>query len=151
MPTEIRPVTSDLREAAAGLLVRFFREEGFTTAPTRIAENLDRMLSDSSCWCALAVVDGDARAVITVSTTRYVEWGRLGEIGDLYVLPEYRGRGMAQRLIAHARDWCRARGCSAVSVTIAPADERRERLRRFYARLGFSPTGRTSAVAMLEP
>jgi GNAT superfamily N-acetyltransferase len=151
MPTEICPVTSDLREAAAGLLVRFFHEEGFTTAPTRIAENLDRMLSDSSCWCALAVVDGDVRAVITVSTTLYVEWGRLGEIGDLYVLPEYRGRGLAQRLIARARDWCRAQGCSAVSVTIAPTDERRDRLGRFYSRLGFALTGRTSAVAMLAP
>jgi GNAT superfamily N-acetyltransferase len=73
------------------------------------------MLSDSSCWCALAVVDGEARAVITVSTVLYVEWGRLGEIGDLYVLPEYRRRGLAQRLVAAAKDWCRAKGCSAVS------------------------------------
>ena len=151
MPTDICPITRDLRDAAVGLLVRFFHEEGFTTAPTRIAENLDRMLSDSSCWCALAVIDGEVRAVITVSTTLYIEWGRLGEIGDLYVLPEYRRRGLAQRLIASAKDWCREQGCSAVSVTIAPTDERRDRLGRFYARLGFTLTGRTSAVAMLEP
>lgn len=150
MPTEIRPVTHDLRNTAVALLVRFFHEEGFTTAPPRIAENLDRMLADSSCWCALAVVDGEARAVITVSTTLYIEWGRLGEIGDLYVLPEYRRRGLAQQLIAHATDWCHAQGCSAVSVTIAPADERRDRLNRFYARFGFTLTGRTSAVAMLR-
>jgi GNAT superfamily N-acetyltransferase len=80
----------------------------------------------------------------------YVEWGRLGEIGDLYVLPDYRRRGLAPRLVAAAKDWCRAMGCSAVSVTIAPADERRDRLSRFYARLGFRETGRTSAVAMLK-
>ena len=149
MPTEIRPVTADLRDAAVGLLVRFFQEEGFTTAPARIAENLEQMLSDPFCWCALAVADGEARAVITVSTTLYIEWGRLGEIGDLYVLPEYRRRGLAQQLILSAKDWCREQGCSAVSVTIAPTDERRERLSRFYARLGFALTGRTSAVAML--
>ncbi len=151
MPTDICPVTRDLRDAAVGLLVRFFNEEGFTTAAARIAENLDRMVSDSSCWCALAVVDGEARAVITVSTALYIEWGRLGEIGDLYVLAEYRHRGLAQRLIAHAKEWCRVRGCSAVAVTIAPADERRKQLSRFYARLGFTLTGRTSAVAMLGP
>jgi hypothetical protein len=26
-------------------------------------------------------------AIVTVTTMLYVEWGRLGEIGDLYVLP----------------------------------------------------------------
>jgi ribosomal protein S18 acetylase RimI-like enzyme len=26
----------------------------------------------------------------------YIEWGHLGEIGDLYVLPEARGNGIAQ-------------------------------------------------------
>jgi hypothetical protein len=36
-------------------------------------------------------------------------------------------------------------------VTIAPTDERRDRLGRFYKRLGFALTGRTSAVAMLGP
>jgi GNAT superfamily N-acetyltransferase len=149
MATDIHAVTHELREAAVELLVRFFREEGFTTAPPRIAANLDRMLSDPSCWCALAVADGEARAVITVSTVLYVEWGRLGEIGDLYVLPQYRRRGLAQRLVACAKDWCLAQGCSAVSVTIAPADDRRDRLNRFYARLGFMQTGRTWAVANL--
>src|ERR1700724_3352109 len=96
MQAEIQAVARELRAAAVDLLVRFFREEGFTTPPPRIAENLDRMLSDSSCWCALAVADGEARAVITVSTVLYVEWGRLGEIGDLYGLPEYRRRGSSR-------------------------------------------------------
>ncbi len=150
MPAEIHPVSSELRNAAVELLARFFREEGFTPPPQRIAENLDRMLADSSCWCALALAGGKARAVITVSTVLYVEWGRLGEIGDLYVVPQYRGRGLARRLIEHANDWWRARGCSAVSATIAPADERRERLSQFYARLGFAQTGRVSALAMLQ-
>jgi hypothetical protein len=95
MSIDIQPVTRELRQAAIALLVRFFREEGFTTPPPLIAENLDRMLADAWCRCALAVADGTAQAVITVSTVLYVEWGRLGEIGDLYVLPEYRRRGVA--------------------------------------------------------
>ncbi len=107
------------------------------------------MLADSSCWCARALAGGEARAVITVSTVLYVEWGRLGETGDLYVVPQYRG-GLARRLIAHAKDWCSARGCSAVSLTIAPTDERRDRLSQFYARLGFAQTGRVSALAILQ-
>jgi GNAT superfamily N-acetyltransferase len=149
MSIDIQPVTGELRPAAIALLVRFFREEGFTTSPALIAENLDRMLSDPWCWCALAVADGKAPAVITVSTVLYVEWGRLGEIGDLYVLPEYRRRGVARLLVERAKHWCRARGCSAVAVTITPIGEQRYRLSQFYARLGFAMSERKSAAAML--
>ena len=46
MSIDIQPVTGELRPAAIALLVRFFREEGFTTPPPLIAENLDRMLAD---------------------------------------------------------------------------------------------------------
>jgi GNAT superfamily N-acetyltransferase len=150
VPSEIHAVTHKTRGAAIELLVRFFREEGFATPPSRIEENLERMLTDPSCWCSLAVRDGTAHAVITVSTVRYVEWGRLGEIGDLYVLPEHRRRGLGRRLIERAKDWCRAQGCTAIAVTITPLGEQRHGLSRFYATLGFEQTGRTSASATLS-
>jgi GNAT superfamily N-acetyltransferase len=149
MSMTIQPVAGELRQPAVELLARFFREEGFATPRQRIAENLDRMLADPFCWCALALADGKAQAVITVTTVLYVEWGRLGEIGDLYIVPEHRGRGLARLLIERAKDWCRAQGCSAVSVTITPAGEARHRLSEFYSRLGFELTGRVSASAML--
>jgi GNAT superfamily N-acetyltransferase len=149
MSIDIQPVTGKLREPAVELLARFFREEGFATPRPRIAENLDRMLADPYCWCALAVADGIAQAVVTVSTVLYIEWGRLGEIGDLYILPEYRRRGLARLLVERAKDWCRAQGCSAVGVTITPIGEQRYRLSQFYARLGFEMSGRMSASAML--
>jgi GNAT superfamily N-acetyltransferase len=150
MPSEIQVVSAETRDTAAELLARFFREEGFATPPPRIAENLDRMLADPSCWCALAFEDGAARAVVTVSTTLYVEWGRLGEIGDLYVLPAHRRRGLARRLVEHAMAWCRTNGCAAVSITITPLGERRHQLSQFYARLGFEQTGRTTVSATLD-
>lgn len=149
-PAEIQAVTGQTRHAAIELLVRFFREEGFATPPSRIEENLKRMLSDPSCWCALAVEHSVARAVITVSTVLSVESGRLGEIGDLYVLPEYRRSGLARCLIERAQDWCRAQGCTAISVTITPVGEQRHRLGRFYAGLGFEQTGRMSASITLS-
>jgi hypothetical protein len=90
VPSEIENVTVKTRDAAIELLVRFFREEGFATSRSRIAENFDRMLADPFRWSALAVDGETARAGITVSTVLYVEWGRLGEIGDLYVAPPQR-------------------------------------------------------------
>ena len=143
-------MTVKTRDAAIELLDRFFREEEFATRPSRIAENFHRMLADPLYWSALASDGEAAQAVITVSTLLYVEWGRLGEIGDLYVLPQHRRKGLARCLVEHAKAWCRAQGCSAVSVTITPAGERRHGLSQFYARLGFAQSGRISASAMLD-
>ena len=144
LPSEIQVVTVKTRNAAVELLAQFFREEEFVTPLQHIAENFDRMIADPSCWSALAVDGETAQAVITVSTVQYVEWGRLGEIGDLYVLPEHRRKGLARRLISVRK------GCSAVSVTITPAGERRHRLSQFYAGLGFAQSGRMSASATLD-
>ncbi len=69
-------------------------------ASSSVAENLDRMLADSSCWCVVAVAHGEAQAVMTVSSMLYIEWGRLGEIRDLSGLPERRRRGLARQLVA---------------------------------------------------
>ena len=150
LSSEIEMVTVKTRDAAIELLVRFFREEGFATPRSRIAENFDRMLADPFCWCAVATDGEVAQAVIAVSTVLYVEWGRLGEIGDLYVLPEHRRNGLARRLVEHAKALCRTQDCSAVSVTITPAGERRHRLSHFYARLGFVPSDRMSALTTLD-
>jgi hypothetical protein len=93
------------------------------------------MLADTSCWCALAVNDDAAQAIITVSTALYIEWGRLGEIGDLYVLPEHRRRPGAVRRAAECHSHHRAVRGATISTW------------QFYARLGFEQTGRTSASA----
>jgi GNAT superfamily N-acetyltransferase len=149
MAVEVQAVTAETFAAAVDLLARFFREEGFTTPPAKIAENLGRMLVDHSCWCALAIEHGAPLGVVTVSTTLYVEWGRLGEIGDLYVLAEHRKRGLARRLVEAAMAWCREQLCSAVSVTVTPIGESRHGLGEFYVRLGFAPSGRASMTALL--
>ena len=49
LPSEIENVRAKTRDAAIELLVRFFREEGFATPRSRIAENFDRMLADPLC------------------------------------------------------------------------------------------------------
>jgi aminoglycoside 6'-N-acetyltransferase I len=132
--------------AAVDLLVRFFAEEGFTTPRDRIARNLETMLGDGTCWTAVLIERDNVVGVITVSTMLYVEHGRLAEIGDLYVAPACRGRGLARALIDAAIDWSRRRGCSGVFVTVTPEGEASHRLSDFYKRLDFEPTGRTTMI-----
>lgn len=149
--TGIADVSDRYREVAVDLLARFFREEGFSTPRDRIAQHLREMLADDSCWAAVALEHGrQPIGIVTVTTMRYVEWGRLAEIGDLYVVPYHRGRGVARRLVHAGVEWSRLRGCSGVYVTVTPEGEARRGLSRFYARLHFEPTGRTTMMLVGE-
>src|SRR5690242_781133 len=147
----IRAVSaSDLAKAGA-LLVRFFAEEGFITAPDKISANLRAMIDDAFCWAAMAWVGDEAIAIATISTNRGVEFGLQGEIGDLYVVPAARGRGIARALVDAALAWCRERGCASVQVVITPEGQGAHDLMGFYARLGFAPTGRTLVLREFQP
>lgn len=145
-PAQIVNVSEPIREAAIDLLARFFREEGFSTPRHRIGQNLEQMLVDDSCWTAVALDRARPIGILTVTTMLYVEWGRLAEIGDLYVVSEHRGQGLARRLVNAAVEWSRERGCNGVYVTVTSAGEARHQLSKFYAGLNFEPTGRTTMM-----
>ena len=81
------------------------------------------MLADPLCWSALAVMMARPRAAHHRPHGLYVEWGRLGEIGDLYVLPEHR-RTVDVALSNTPRLGAVPRAAPAVSVTITSAGER---------------------------
>jgi GNAT superfamily N-acetyltransferase len=143
---EITSVSDRHYRAVLDLLVRFFAEEGFATPRQRISQNLENMLADDGCWAAVLLNDEQPVGVVTVSTMLYVEWGRLAEIGDLYIAPAQRGRGLARQLVDAAIDWSRRRGCSGVFVTLTSEGEARHRLSDFYKRLAFAPTGRATMM-----
>jgi GNAT superfamily N-acetyltransferase len=143
---EVTNGSDRLYRAAIDLLTRFFAEEGFATSRERIAQNLQNMLADDDCWAAVLLEHEQAVGVVTVSTMLYVEWGRLAEIGDLYIVPVQRCRGLARRLVDAAIDWSGRRGCSGVFITLTPEGEARHRLSDFYKRFGFAPTRRTTMM-----
>jgi hypothetical protein len=82
--------------AATDLLCRFFCEEGFVGDRELIRANLNALRNDAHHWAAVCITDGKIAGIVTVTTMLYVEWGRLGEIGDLYVVPESRLKGIAR-------------------------------------------------------
>jgi GNAT superfamily N-acetyltransferase len=147
---EIIPVDAQNTEIAVSLLHRFFQEEGFSGDRSIIAANLELIRRDDNHWAALALNQKQFVGIVTVTSMLYIEWGRLGEIGDLYVLPDERGNGVARRLVQAAIDWCRARGCSAVAVITTPQREAAHGLSNFYSRLGFAATERTISLLQLD-
>lgn len=148
--TTVIPVDSESSPSAIHLLVRFFAEEGFGGDPATIAARFEALRCEPHHWAALALDAGVPVGVTTVTTMLYVEWGRIAEIADLYVLPEYRRRGIARALIQAAVAWSREHSCSGVAVIMTPEGEAAHGLSRFYEGQGFARTGRIISLMLLE-
>jgi GNAT superfamily N-acetyltransferase len=92
----------------------------------------------------LAFVARHGQAIVGVMTVSesfaiYAN-GRYGVINEMFVLPEYRSRGVGALLIEAAKALGQRRGWRRIDVT-APESRRWERTRRFYERQGFRYTG----------
>lgn len=71
-----------------------------------------------------------------------IEFDWSAEMGDLYVLPEWRGRGVSKRLVAAVESFLREKGAAGYQVTVTSHSEAQHGLGQFYAALGFDDDGR---------
>jgi GNAT superfamily N-acetyltransferase len=146
---QLRP--GDDTAEAENLLVSFFREEGFVTPVHLIRSRCQQMLSLEICGLFLAETAEEGPAgVATVSLNFGIEYGWLGEMGDLYVVPACRGRGIARALVQSVESYLRSRGASGYQVTVTPHARRTYGLERLYIRLGFAAEGREILFRQLD-
>jgi GNAT superfamily N-acetyltransferase len=134
--------SGDDTTAAEDLLIRFFREEGFDTPSETIRANCRKLAGQDICALFLAQTELSPVGVATISLNFGIEYGWLGEMGDLYVLPEFRSRGVARGLISEVERFLKLRGASGYQVTVTPYARRAHSLQHFYAKLGFGAEGR---------
>ena len=91
----------------------------------------------------LAWIDGEPRGFLS-------SWegpDGVGQVEDLYVHPDVRGRGLAAALIRHGVEDCRRIGAGSI-VIVADADDTP---RLAYARMGFRPVAVTRAYLLHVP
>jgi GNAT superfamily N-acetyltransferase len=131
----------DDTRAAEALLVRFFREEAFTTPESLICSHCRKMLEVETCGLFIADATGEPCGIATVSMQFGIEFGWLGELGDLYVVPARRGQGIAGALVQAVEGFLQARGAAGYQVTLTQHSQKRG-LKQFYSRLGFVQEGR---------
>lgn len=124
------------------LLIRFFREEGFDTPDEVIRRNTATMAGLANCGLFIAEASGQAIGVATVSLEFGIEFGWGAEMGDLYVLPEWRGKGVSRQLVLTIEDFLKERGATTYQVTVTPYAQDAHDMKAFYARLGFDSEGR---------
>lgn len=128
------------REHAAGavhVIASVFAEYAMTFDPADYDVDLqDIDTSYAGRGGAFSVLLDDDRVVGTVGVVAY--GGAECEIKRLYLLPAYRGRGHGRRLLQHALDWGRARGCHRA---VAWSDVRLQTAHEVYRRMGFETIG----------
>jgi GNAT superfamily N-acetyltransferase len=124
-----------------GLLQRFFAEEGFTTPAEKIAGNTKLMARNEACGIFVATEGDIDIGVATVSMELGIEFGWSGEMGDLYVVPEWRGKGVAKALVETVETYLKRRGAGGYQVTVTP-HAAEQGLANLYQRLGFASEGR---------
>jgi GNAT superfamily N-acetyltransferase len=148
-------VVRQLRQAddlsqACDLLCRFFAEEGFASPADVIAQNLRTMVMLDVCAVLVAEADGVHVGIATLSMDFGIEYGWSAEMGDLYVLPEWRGRGLSRQLVDAVEAVLRQKGAKGYQVTVTPMGEEHHELKRLYQALGFSDEGRMLFYKVLD-
>jgi GNAT superfamily N-acetyltransferase len=134
--------SADNLSEAADLLIRFFREEKFDTPDDVVRRNAAIMAGLDNCGLFIAENAGKAIGVATISLEFGIEFGWGAEMGDLYVLAEWRGKGVSRQLVSAIESFLTERGATTYQITLTPYAQGAHDLKAFYARLGFESEGR---------
>ena len=132
--------TDDLTDANK-LLIRFFREEGFDTPDEVVRRNTAIMAGLANCGLFVARAADQTIGVATVSLEFGIEFGWGAEMGDLYVLPAWRGKGISRELVLAIEAFLKECDATLYQVTVTPHAQGAHDLKAFYARLGFASEG----------
>ncbi|MFI7421206.1 GNAT family N-acetyltransferase [Nonomuraea sp. NPDC049684] len=138
----IRAAVPDDLPALHGLAVAFYAEDGFTTPAQTLKANLARLIAAPGVRVAVSESEGRLVAFGITTTTFGLEQGLYAELEDLFVAPEARRRGEAERLIEDSRRWAAERGCTALEIVIAPNGADVSHLFAYYGKRGFRDEGR---------
>ncbi|MBV8244970.1 MAG: GNAT family N-acetyltransferase [Candidatus Eremiobacteraeota bacterium] len=96
-----------------------------------LAEHTQRLRSGSARWFV-----AEATLGLVGSAYAYCDAGiqeaPVGKIAGVYVVPEWRRRGLARRLTQECLEWLRAQGCATISLQASPQG------RPLYESLGFT-------------
>ncbi|MFC5409683.1 GNAT family N-acetyltransferase [Larkinella bovis] len=95
-------------------------------------------LTDRRVHYLVAEVDGDVVGFISCHVQYLLHHtGKVGEIQELYVMPEYRNQQIGRQLVAALEELAEAHGFVNLEVT---ANQKRTNTHRFYQQLTFRPS-----------
>jgi len=100
------------------------------------------LTGNEGVWSYLATISaGRDVGVVTLNECAAINWGgRFGEVCELYVVPDFRSKGVGALLIEAAISFGRERGWLGIEVG-APSAPTWQRTIDFYRRNGFEEVG----------
>ena len=115
----------------------FSQEAEFTPDHELQGRGLRKILSNEDIGVILVVRESDkvigmVNILYTISTAL---GGRVGNLEDFVVLPEYRNSGIGSKLLSYALNFAKKRGCQRITLL---TDDDNQDAHRFYLRNGFS-------------
>jgi GNAT superfamily N-acetyltransferase len=137
----VREAASDDLEAVVALqredVIREVREDDVPVSAYRAA--FDEITADAHQQLLVGEVDGEVVATAQVTWVRRLTYvgGEMGIVESVRVRSDLRRRGLGEALMRHVLDLGRARGAVRVELT---TNAQRDEARRFYERLGFTPS-----------
>lgn len=121
----------------AGLENRYLAEIGEPSLTEIRLQSLRQAVLDGRIVFLAAKSSGQLVGMCSVS--RCFSTFACGDVGifeDFYVMPPFRGTGMARLLAMAAQQWCKRQGIASLTVACAPCDEAMYRSLGFDQRLG---------------
>jgi len=123
------------REAFAGLLARY---QDYETNPgSEPLEKVAARLAQPETFFYFILVDGVRAGAIRIVDAGM---GAVKKISPLYVLPEFRGRGVAQHAIRQAEDLHGAEGWTLATILQEKGNC------HLYEKMGYRATGETKPI-----
>jgi GNAT superfamily N-acetyltransferase len=138
---KVREATAEDLEAVIALqredVIREVHEDDVPVSAYRPA--FDEITADAHQQLLVGELDGEVVATAQVTWVRRLTYvgGEMGLVESVRVRSDLRRRGLGESLMRHVLDLARARGAVRVELT---TNARREAARRFYERLGFTPS-----------
>jgi len=115
----------------------FYAHEGLSFNEAVAREALKRLLIDDSFGCVwLIYLNGEIAGYMVLCFGYSLEFhGRDAFIDEIYLLPDYRGKGVAGKAIEFLEAACRNRGITAIHLEVERANTRAQSA---YRKAGFA-------------
>lgn len=144
----VRPLTmADF--AAVGALFKQMDEQHYQAMPdvfkpvsenTRPPEQIEKLINDETYLCLVAIVDEQICGAIFCHLAEieslFHQAKRYVHVSELVVAEQFFGQGVAQALMAAAKQWAREQNMNQLNLNVYAFNERAI---RFYEKEGFYP------------
>lgn len=134
--TTVERATLENKKILNELMQQQFKEHEIIYTAEILATAIQVMLERNDLGCFL--IAKEKERVIGLAAISYA-WtlehgGKSAWLDELYVLPEYRGRGVGSELVEHVIEEVGREGCRAIDLEV---EEEHWRAERLYERKGF--------------